>query len=595
MIHTRLYIDGDQVPDTAEALAAGTPTALDHLTITSGRRNSLDQPDAGTLSATVKSRDETAARAFLNGLRPGATITARATYDKNLEPARPFPLTYLEFTGTATSHISYIENRQSFDTTNDQLSALYTYLSVQPSGLNPLAWDFDFPPLEPGTLVEIFPLRFEMRSERYYLLSAYLVSLPGPWVTWDAPRVALEDPSTPGANTIEKLRLPARGYPAVMFTLKPETWENVMETWKEAKTKWKRLGNVTLHNPLGIRINDPIKTSYLYSGVISAWEARKDGTSVYIDIDAVDTLALLDRAMIGGQPRPRETVSSRINWAIQQTGMDVPVVSTATRDPILEAIDVDHRSALDIIHEAASSTALSVFPFITTDGNAALLLEDSDARPASNTLTMDADGMPQLSPNTYTSVDAALVPASGVTIRRTSEETITQALVTYPHRSYDEEGNATDETLSVSTGDPGAAVLKIDTQLVHEADAIATGHAYLRRAPKSGWSIDGVTVTTARIPDLKTTARLISMNHRPGASVTVAPLPDWIPSATAERFIVEGATIVTRDNDLDISLTLTRQSNAGESITWGELPPALTWDKAFYSWAMAAGLIRKDH
>ena len=76
MSYTYLVVDGRDIPADMATLDAGGLAAVDTLTINWGRRDTFDQPDTSTLSATLLTRDDTArAAALAHVIRPGSTIT----------------------------------------------------------------------------------------------------------------------------------------------------------------------------------------------------------------------------------------------------------------------------------------------------------------------------------------------------------------------------------------------------------------------------------------------------------------------------------------------------------------------------------------
>lgn len=596
---TTLTLDGTDMADTAADLAAGTPTVLDGVTITSGRDNPLDQPAAGHMAATVRALDEAAARNFIDRLEPGQTVTVQSTYE--LDPlADPTPV-QIASTAQTGGRVTVYQQILYIWPAGD----LQTYLSpanFEYLNQNPTAWDDTNPSRLRGQpiLVETaITVAYDCPRPR-----VYLATTPGPWRqhTALAPVPVVADvPSTDGTTrTITYhgvVPLPDTGHPVIYLDLPARSWRSldVLTTWdsRQASATWSGANTVTLSPYITAAATGHVMgAAALFHGYLTGWTAERDGSAVMISLDATDLIGYLSHAMIGDRPRDPERVSQRIDWALGLAGIDVDVLTTATRDPVLASLDVDHRSALDVIHDAATSAALSVWPISTAQGAPALLLEDADTRPATDSLTVDEDGTPHITSISHTVLDAALIDAAGVTVSRDSTDAASQALATYLIEHTDPEtGEITRETLSVIAGEPGAAVLKLDTQTVSASDAAAAAYAYLRRRPLAGWSISGLVVRTSRLEDMRTIQRLIDMTTRPACPVIVADLPAWIPAPGSERFIVEGAHMTARRGHWDIELTLTRPARAGTSLTWGQTPPQLTWQSSTLTWPQLSGLV----
>lgn len=559
----------------------GYPVVIDGLTVTSGRDNPLDQPEASAARIVMRAARDDLAAQMLKLLTPNAPIRIESTYQcKRAAPVHQ-PTRYLS-SGQA------LNNAPTTFYTAAPVSLWLAPLAWQKPGTNSAAWDIDNPRVAAGT-----PMRVALTVGGPNAARVFLTAVPAPSIMPGAPAAPV--PRT-GTSHNGIVAMPDIGHPAIRIDLTPPTWREARGTWQAATPTWQELGTYNvgklfLLSPAGTTET----TTTVFTGTLSSWTAQRESGATEIEIHAVDIIARLQRAMIGAQPRPRETVTDRIKWAISQTGIDIPLLTSITRNPVLEVLDVDHRSALDVIHEAARSAALSVWPAATRTGAPALYLEDADDRPASDTLTVDDAGIPSVTVISETQLDTALINRAGVEITRTNELIPSQCRVEWETVTDTGDGNRESEHHSVLTGSPGGSVITLETALTREEDALATAAAYLRRAPVSGWSIDGITIDTARQHDLSTVARLIGLNTRCALPVTLAGIPAWIPAAPVERFTVEGATLTHRGGNWKITATLTRPNHVGKSITWAELPPQLTWATTTLTWAQTAGLtIRKE-
>lgn len=587
-IRTRLYINDKTASDTIKDLKTGAPTALEGLQVSYGRRNSIDDVDAGTLHAVLLATDQSKAREFLEALTPNSQLRVVAEYELEAERA-PYQTPYLfsshlEITGTTITAKQHNGNVFIAPVPFDQ------------TGKNNTAWIDTNPALKDGT-----PIRVALRATASMFLGeglrAWLMSLPSPNATVYAGSRLLDVQRVGNTFNIgldKTYKLKGDGHPAIVIEVPSATFNDAGATrFNEAPIAWQNAGKLTIEPRLVLApAGDPVAVKTLFSGRLSSWKAEHTPTGTRIYLTGTDILGALSALMIGAPPRPRESVEDRIRWALEQSGMPIGLSSNATRNPLLESIDIDNRSALDVIRQAARSAALTAWATARPDGRDMLLLDDLDSHDAQARLSM-VEGKPSITANSRTTIGASLIPQSGVEIERQSEEAITQAVITWIKRTWNEDYEPQDETITEYTGIPSGATLKVDTQLMDAETAISTGNAFLRRLPASSWMFSGAKIDTSRIADLRSISQIIDIVSRPSLPVTVSGMPAWIPAAaSSERFTLEGAQFTQHNDAYEIELSLSRPRRIGRSMTWNEAPSDLTFDSAdFLTFAHFTGLI----
>lgn len=575
-IRTSLIIGDKRIANTRENLEKGQPAALDGLEINYGRNTSIDDVKPGSLSGQILIPDDTQAQAFINQtLKPGASVDVQAEYDIDTTGNTPIQSLNVLPMGLATKRVG-----PSVEVT---AAARPATIWIAPApfeepGQNSGSWNAINPPLYFGTPMSI-GLQMTVKEFLPKSVRAWLVALPNPSIDANAPVTPLYmkvKGDLMHVDNSEKYYMPAAGYPAIKLEIPAGSFDKATSALiSSSSLTLNSLSTVAIYEQILITPERAaLSDRPVFSGYLTGWTARKTAQGTLIDIEATDILGRLDTLMLGAPPRPRETVHDRIKWALNAADRRIALVSNATRNPLVEVLDVDNRSALDIIQEAARAASLTVWASARPDGADTILIDDADTHEHQATLSMNGP-YPVITTNAKTNIGAHIIPQNGVTISGTSDETITKAVVTWVRRTLDEDGEAHEETQTSTAGTSTGATIKIDTRLTRHEDAVETANAYLRRIPMAGWKTSGITIDTRRVDSLDQVTRLIDIRERPALPVLISDLPGWTPGEDAERFTLQGARITTQNNAYMIDMTLTRPANIGKSMQIDQVPAAL--------------------
>lgn len=584
----QVLIDGRPVSAAATTSVERT-AVLDGVTVRSGRNNPLDQPQPSSFSATISAPNSETARHLLSTLQTGKRIDLICEMEVENQPVTPFPLS------SSNTHLSRGRLTNGLLETEEGRNILWiSPADFQPAGINPHSWDLTNPRLPRGTKVRV---EFEVTTPKHSLPPyGYLVVTPGPYPNAVSSTLLGNVSGTRGAVREYRFSavvpMPADGHPVARIEIHPPRWADIPRgaRWHQASLTYKAAGNYQVKTRATVaNLSKITRTLTVFTGFIDSWEASTSTTSKnrhLIRIDATDVLALLSRRIVNmNAERGPEPLGERVDWLVGELDVDLHVSKSGVRDPDLARVPMQNRSALEVLHECASSAALSVWPSITPDGTVGIFFDDADARPAGDKLIIDSDGTARLSQLASTTLPASCVYKEGVSVRQDSTTVASQSRIYYLKELPD----GTSSKQSITTGVEGPALLDVNTVLTNAQDAIEVGDAWLRRTPENGWTIQGISFNTKNAPS-NLVAAVLNMNTRSACPITLSGLPTWIPAGNSERMIIEGVTLTARRNQWDIALILNRPTRAGVSITWQQLPAGLTWDKNTLTWSDTAGL-----
>lgn len=607
---SRLWVGDWEIPDSPDDLTKGGFAVLDGVRITFGRQGQLDTPQIGTLTATIRCQSIQAAK-NAQKIRPGLPCVLNAT-------------TELSHTIAETKTIKdgwitpYIQNGEPIGYTeysgNYYVSgACWIGHGTWNSG-NPQEWRYVADKVNAGSIIDI---ELTITAPQYAPVPpiARLTNIFNPESTYltileSDPEIKAHNTETETWKIAGQAAMPQEGYPVLYLHAPALTWDNhpEEETWQTIPNpSWRIWGCWKIEKHLKLGATSRASQSVnVFSGVITGLQIKGlPGGKSEINLTASDHLHPLNAAKIAAPRRQAEPLTSRIQWVLDQTAdyltnagyTPLALLTQSDINPVLQSIDVDARTALDLINQAANSAALTAWPVVSEGGDWGIFLEDADARPAISYITLDSAGIVSTE-KTRTNcliVDGSQIPLDGVTITKDGEVSATQCEVTYPIEKTDpQSGQISYETSKTLTGYIGPAGLKIDTWLKHPKDATETGNRWLRRVERGDWKISGIRIDTHRLKGDTSAGQLIDILYRIGQQLIIYSMPAWIPTAhSIERFCIEGGSLTSHKNGWIIDLNLTRPGGAGYALKWEEIPAPATWDKTPLPWARFAALTTK--
>ena len=292
--------------------------------------------------------------------------------------------------------------------------------------------------------------------------------------------------------------------------------------------------------------------------------------------------------MIGAEPWPTETLSTRLTRITHATNVDLSVVA----DPVpgstlLRARDVDAAGLLDLIRESATSTGAILWPSATRGIGQFLYLEDQRNRKSLYTLRIPHTGNAWTDVNTRTNqLPAGGLLRAGVNMCRDTTDLATEVIVRWESAILNENKELEWETHEERATDPervatyGARALSISTQLTSQAEATALAVYYLTATAPGGWTIPAITLNDEL--DVVPTRVLMSTldaSTRIGLPIVITGCANWIPGSPNIPVYLDGGTITREHGHWVHDLTLTRASTASHSATWKEMPTHARWDQ----------------
>lgn len=606
-----LLIGNWKVPDSKQALKNPGYGVLDGVTITFGRQNQLDNPEIGTLQATIRCETIAAAKQA-HKIRPGQSCDLKAAWQLSHTTPKTVAIKdgwitpYLTDSGQATGWSEWAGN---------YYIAGNCWIGTGPWNTgNPQEWRYLADRVEPGSIIAV-DLTITAPPHAPAPPKARLTGTYNPESTYLT--VLESDPELKPehleGNTWQiqgEAPIPIEGYPVLYLYAPAVTWNDYPETdtWETIPNpSWRIWGCWKVEKTLKLSATARASQAvWVFSGVITSQQIKGlPGGKSEITITASDHLHPLNAAKIAAARREAEPLTDRIKWVLDQTAdyltnagyTPLAVIPQSDINPMMQSIDVDARGALELINQAATSAALTAWPVVSQGGDWGIFLEDADTRPAISYITLDAAGIVGTE-KAYTNcliVDGSQIPLEGVQITKDGEVAATQCEVTYPIEKTDPQtGQISYETGKTLTGYMGPVALKIDTWLKNPADATDTGNRWLRRVTRGDWKISGIRINTARLKGDTSAGQLIDILYRIGQQLVIYSMPAWIPGARSiERFCIEGGTLTAHKTGWIIDLNLTRPGGAGYALKWEEIPAPAIWEKTPIPWARFAALTTK--
>lgn len=607
---TSLIIGNWEVPHSAKALGKEGWGVLDGAEITFGRQNQLDNPEIGTMRATIRCENITAARRA-HKIHPGTPVKLDSTYELSSAKAKTVAIK----DGWITPYLTPSSRPAGWsEWSGNYYIAGSCWVGPGPWNTgNPQEWRYLSEKVNAKSVIAI-DLTLTAPPRATHPPRAILASTISPE---SATLTATTSPKIPAENQDNRWRItgtaqiPTDGYPILYLYAPPVTWTDhpETETWDTLETNpaWRIWGAWKVEKTLKLGATSKASQNiHVFSGVITTVEINGlPGDKSEITLTASDHLHPLNAAKIAAPRREAEPLTERIKWVLDQTRpylsqagyTPLGIRTQSDINPLIQSIDIDARPALDLINQAANSAALTAWPVVSEDGDWELFLEDADARPAIAYITLDASGVVSTEKITTNCVivDGSQIPLEGVTITKDGEMAATQCEVSYPIENKDpDNGQISYYTGKTLTGDIGPAGLTIETWLKNPEDATETGRRWLRRVARGDWKIAGIKINTAHLKGKTTAGQLIDSVYRIGQQLVIYSMPKWIPGVhNIERFCIEGGTLTAHKTGWIIDLNLTRPGGAGYALKWEEIPAPAIWDKTPLPWARFAALTTK--
>lgn len=610
---THLTINDWVIPTTPAALEAGGLAILDGVTVSFGRENAIDAPAVSQMNATIRCETVTAAQSA-HQISPGDYCTLTDRYQLAETAAIPRPARAAMAAPVLATDPDNLQTTWRLGTVTEADGTIWVEgdILLGPGNWNtgdPLEWRYLSERIEPGSTVQArftsTPPAWDTEDASAWIDQVYY---PNSYTTWLESLPEIPATHEAGKWVFDgKARINGYGYPVIYFSAPSPAWwqapaaawETQTLTWQEA-CMWKLTGDITIGATQAAS-----QSVTVFQGRVTSLEIEGlGGQACLIHLAAADMAHSLNTAMIAAPRRAAESVLDRINWILDQaTNPAAPherpaLLTQSDANPALNSVDIDNRSALELINEAARSAALTAWTIVGDSGDNAILLEDPDTRPAIAYITTNEAGVMVTEKAIANAllVDGSQIDMDGVQITRDGEITATQAKVSYPVEKIDPQtGQISYETKTALTGSIGPATLEIATWLKKPEEVTQIGAKWLRRAARADWKINGVKIKTARLKGPAPAGQLIDITNRIGQQIIIFNMPPWMPTGhKIERFCIEGGTLTAARGKWEIDLNLTRPGGAGYALKWNELPDG-TFLQCPIPWGAFAALTTKEN
>lgn len=585
-----IFLDDEPLATDAQSLSNRDITVLDGLSVKWGRSTRLDQPDPTTLTASIALPDDERARDALEKIAPGRRISVTATSpeapadaDSNiLLPERAWDATtrlsvWSLFLDKTPAHV--LAPQRSFIDGNDNPAAWNTLATVVAGQSFTTLLRMSIPPWTSVTVTPAYwksPVRddYQLDLQKYEIKSAPTFQATDAVFAWRAPASAV--------GTYVGLKIDVTGHGA--------RFKDLTSAFSDTPQEWESFKRLSLGSLSITSTSTGARTATVFDGritsAITTWDEHL--SRPVLRITGADVLTTLANKVIGAEPWPTETLSTRLARIVDATDVDLSVVA----DPVpgamlLRARDVDAAGLLDLIRESATSTGAILWPSAARGIGQFLYLEDQRNRKSLYTLRIPQTGNAWTDVNTRTNqLPASGLLRAGVNMCRDTTDLATEVIVRWESAILNENQELEWATHEERATDPervatyGARTLSISTQLTSQAEAIALAVYYLTATAPGGWTIPAITLNDAL--DVVPTRVLMSTldaSTRIGLPIVITDCADWIPGSPNIPVYLDGGTITREHGHWVHDLTLTRASTASHSTTWKEMPLHALWNQ----------------
>lgn len=585
-----IYLDEEPLATDAQSLSNREITVLDGLSVKWGRSTRLDQPDPTTLTASIALPDDERARDALEKIAPGRRISVTATspdVPADADISIPLPERAWDATAPLSGSTLFIDKnptrvlapQRSFVAGNDNPAAWNTLPTVVAGQSFTTRLHMSIPPWMSVTITPAYwksPARddYQLNTQTHEIKSATTFQATDVVFAWRAPASAV--------GTYVGLRIDVTGHGA--------RFKDLTGAFNDTPQDWESFKRLSLGSLSITSTSVGARTATVFDGritsAITTWDEHL--ARPVLRITGADILTTLANKVIGAEPWPTETLSTRLTRIIDATDVDLSVVA----DPVpgamlLRARDVDAVGLLDLIRESATSTGAILWPSAARGVGQFLYLEDQRNRKSLYTLRIPKTGNAWTDVNTRTNqLPAKALLRAGVNICRDTTDLATEVIVRWESAILNEKQELEWATHEERATDPervatyGARTLSISTQLTTQAEATALAVHYLAATAPGGWTIPAITLNDAL--DVVPSGVLMSTldaSTRIGFPLVITGCAQWIPGSPNIPVYLDGGTITREQGHWIHDLTLTRATTASHSTTWGEIPAYALWSQ----------------
>ena len=622
----RVLVDGRQLddgclpwtqPDYPDRLPYGL-SADDGLTITWGRSDTIEQPQAST--CTFRVADDTD-RSYFGSFRIGssiqvladAVITGGAAVPAFLDPGFDTQLRAVTRNATAERSTRKVETggyAAALKPINS--SSPYSFQLppgvLQQAGTNPNAWD-DLPHLSPG---ETWHMQARLWVPQNVTATVRAVIYTGPYASAATVGPVIGAVTGTGADewhTVEADISPGVQLGWLGFQVEATgglRWIDAGETtWAERPDteQWRDTQDVYLdHVAILAPEGGTTVTMLVFGGRVTDMESQYDVDLAALDVTATDFLGDLGNRYVGDEPWLAEPLQDRFLRVLQlarvpgETAITADIATSVAGDEMTWE-DVDHKAAAGLLRDMAASVDGVLWAATHLVSGPYVKLEDPANRPALYQLDLvngrivivqvDIDDLPEA--ERPLDVSACDVLRDPVRWLLDVSDIATRTTVTWMDQTLDEEGNPQPTERTYALVDSGREAahgtrnVSVQTMLTDEALASDVAERILSRM-NGDWRMSGLTVADADFTTPDATAANVLLTlldgvRRGGMGIRVTDLPAWSPLGQTAPAYVEGGTYSYVNGGWQLDLTVSRATGLGRNAQWDQLDPAWTWDQ----------------
>lgn len=573
-----------------------TPAALDEVKITWGRKDSISQPSPSTATCRILLPEDPTALADMYSI--GRSVEIKSTVKVwSQGQARPLALQHATIDGATSG--------QAWTPPPDINRILGIIPPARPTSTIG-AWD-EIPTCSDGqkwscqvTLsMPETPSYVEIRPAYYQSPNAY--PYLGEIIAWteDTSATALAGSWTPPARL-------AGSWIGIAVIAQPagKQWDLEPAAWTAQAQAWQTLNRLTVKTAT---VTPPSQADSIECNVFTG---SVTDTSISLDpaldrpvitITASDILADLAHRRIGSDPWPTHTLTQRVNAIIQELGTKVRTeIDPGPGARRLAWKDVDSQPASSLLTSSATSASAILWASSHRTTGPYLRFEDPSLRTALGRLSFDGSKVTISASQPPSTISAAAILRSGVTVDRDNSDAASVARLTWREPGVNEKGERilTERTITIKDDDAIAKIgyrdISIATDLVDKADAEAAASAFYRSHLPGSYTLPSLTLDTSirsSLIDRKTLAAMLDATRRMGLPIRLTDLPRWMAVPSALTAYLDGATYTYKKGRWTMNLCLTRSETTGQGLTWQQLPAALKWNQtAPLTWAITSSL-----
>lgn len=617
-----LWIDGQRYADGSAGESPDQPVALTGLKIVWGRDTTIDQPAPAT--CTFEVLDLPGGERFTGRLTIGSRVQVRA--DAVIYPDPTIPtLTDPGFeTAAAGSTPSVISNAGAVLVTAAQAHTGAHSARVDPAdagrlvrvifppaplSTDPAGWD-DVPRTLPGQTWRYgAAVRAATALAPVAAVAVHPVTFTQPWA--GSERVMTE---TAGAGAPDAggwavhagdVHPPAGVWLGLAVDVYPTgpAWSDLDPalTWSaiDPAVIWAELAATYVDDLLILApAEGAARAGEVFTGrvtdLLAEWNSDVGDTGgTIVKVTAQDDTAELANRYVGAEPWSAETLGARFGRILTAAGQQMQY----TVDPVPAARqvtyrDVDNQSAGGLLADLAKSAGGALWSATSLTTGPYLRLEDIDARPPLQTLTM-VGGVIVIVPAssagghglTISACDVLLDPIQWV---QDVADVATRVAIGWKDQTPDPT-KPVDRTVTVINAPAetanGQRRVQVSTELAVQTDAQAVGTSILGRLGAGGWRIRGVTYridpAEPLTPDgIAAVMTILDATTRIGLPILLVDVPSWspAPATPAVPLYLEGAELTNTAGAWTLALvTSAAHATGGALVKWSDLPVDWSW------------------